>query len=106
MRIYRSLTAAVAFPLIIGFIGLTQLMQRPRFASYHTVDVVQLLASGMCFGVALAALLVMLRGKRDGLAAVQCFQYRNIVFQLLECATERLPDQGVIVDHENFHKFQ
>ena len=53
----------VFIPLVIGLIGLMPLMRNPRFETYHTVDVVQLLASGMCFGVALAALLVKLRGR-------------------------------------------
>jgi hypothetical protein len=52
------------FPVVIGSIGLLTLMQRPRFQAFHTVDVLQLLATGMCFGVALAALLAFLRGRR------------------------------------------
>ena len=44
--------------MAIGSIGLFQLMEKPRFAMYHTVDVIQLLASGACFGVALIALFV------------------------------------------------
>jgi formate/nitrite transporter FocA (FNT family) len=64
MRTRRSQTAAIAAPLVIGLIGLTELMHRPRFASIHAVDVLQLLASGMCFGVALVALVMLLRGPR------------------------------------------
>lgn len=36
----------------------------PRFDTLHTVDVLQLLAAGMCFGVALAALIHRLK-RRD-----------------------------------------
>jgi len=54
---------AIVAPLVVGFIGFFTLMQRPRFADIHTVDVVQLLASGMCFGVALAALVFWLRNR-------------------------------------------
>jgi uncharacterized membrane protein len=61
----KSLTSAVFVPLIVGLIGLMNLMHRPRFASFHNVDVLQLLASGMCFGVTLAALLALLRGPRS-----------------------------------------
>ena len=61
----RALGSAVVVPLIIGLIGLINLIHRPRFASYHNVDVLQLLASGMCFGVALAALFALLRGPRN-----------------------------------------
>jgi hypothetical protein len=61
----KTLTSAVVVPLIIGLAGLMNLMQRPRFASFHSVDVVQLLASGMCFGVAVAALSALLRRPRN-----------------------------------------
>jgi hypothetical protein len=60
----KALASAVAVPVVIGLIGLMNLMQRSRFASFHTVDVLQLIASGMCFGVALAALLALLRRPR------------------------------------------
>jgi hypothetical protein len=56
------LGASVGSAFFIGLIGLFTLMQRPRFATYHTVDVVQLLATGMCFGVALVALIALVRG--------------------------------------------
>jgi hypothetical protein len=51
-------------PFLIGMIGFFTLTRRPRFELFHTVDVLQLLATGMCFGIALAALLMILRGKR------------------------------------------
>lgn len=44
-------------PLILGIIGLSTLMRNPRFETFHTVDVLQLIASGMCFGVALGLVL-------------------------------------------------
>jgi hypothetical protein len=56
---------AVAFPVLIGLIGLMPLTLNPRFELFHTVDVLQLLASGMCFGVGLAALIAMLRGRAN-----------------------------------------
>lgn len=61
----KSLIPAVVVPLIVGLIGLMNLMNRPRFASFHSVDVLQLLVSGMCFGVALAMLIALLRGPRN-----------------------------------------
>ena len=36
-------------------------MQRPRFQAFHTVDVLQLLATGMCYGLALAGIFALLR---------------------------------------------
>ena len=64
MRNRKLLTSAVIAPVLIGSIGLMNLMHRERFASFHNVDVLQLLASGMCFGVALSALVAMLRTSR------------------------------------------
>jgi hypothetical protein len=49
--------------LFIGLIGLFDLVEKPRFQTYHTVDVLQLVASGMCFGVALMWLIGRLRDK-------------------------------------------
>ena len=60
----KSLAVAVLVPMIVGSIGLMNLMQRPGFDSFRTVDVIQLLASGMCFGVALSAVVALLRGTR------------------------------------------
>jgi len=48
-------------PFFVGLIGFMTLTRNPRFAAFHAVDVVQLLASGMCFGVALTAALGRLR---------------------------------------------
>lgn len=59
----RPLASAIV-PAIIGVIGLITLMGRPRFAAFHTVDVIQLFASGMCFGVALVALIGIVRGQK------------------------------------------
>lgn len=58
----KALVSTVAIPLIIGLVGLTNLMHQPRFESFRNVDVLQLVASGMCFGVALFALIALLRG--------------------------------------------
>jgi hypothetical protein len=61
----KALVSAFAMPLMIGLVGLTNLMHQPRFESFRNVDVLQLLASGMCFGVALSALFALLRGTRN-----------------------------------------
>jgi hypothetical protein len=51
----------VFVPLLIGSIGFFNLTRNPRFQAIHTVDVVQLLGTGMCFGVALVALFAIFR---------------------------------------------
>jgi|GEM_PF-3131856 hypothetical protein len=55
-RYRRSLRKSVLIPLIAGLIILGNVGISPRFASFHTVDVVGFLASGVCFGIALARL--------------------------------------------------
>jgi hypothetical protein len=44
-------------PAMLGIIGLGAMTRNPRFETFHAVDMLQLVASGMCFGVALALLL-------------------------------------------------
>jgi hypothetical protein len=51
--------------LVVGFIGLYNVAHHPRFEAIHTVDVVQLVASGVCFGVALVGVVAFFRGSRN-----------------------------------------
>ncbi len=55
----RRPLASVLLLVVIGLIGVVTLMERPRFQLYHTVDVLRLIVSGMCFGVALSRFLVL-----------------------------------------------
>lgn len=59
----RRPVAAILLPLIVGLVGLSSLMNKPRFAQVQTVDVVQLLGSGVCFGVTFAVLAFWLRDR-------------------------------------------
>jgi hypothetical protein len=61
---YGHVATGVFVPLFIGVIGLLDLSQRPRFASFHRVDVIQLLGCGMCLGIALTGLIEFLRTPR------------------------------------------
>jgi hypothetical protein len=45
----------IVFPLLLGVISLAIVMHRPRFASMHTVDVLELISAGVMFGLALRA---------------------------------------------------
>jgi hypothetical protein len=48
-------------PIFIAFMGLaavTNAAGSPGFAALRTVDVVRLMASGMCFGAAVASLVI------------------------------------------------
>jgi hypothetical protein len=51
-------------PLMIGLAGFYRVTQSPSFALYRTVDVVQLVSSGICFGAVMVGVILMLRGKR------------------------------------------
>jgi hypothetical protein len=53
----------IAIALIVGISGLMTVVGRPRFATYRTVDVLQLVAAGACFGIALAEILRALRDR-------------------------------------------
>jgi len=60
----KRANAAVFFA--VGMIGLMLVFRNPRFEAFHTVDVLQLIASGMCFGVGLTMLLARLRARGPG----------------------------------------
>ncbi|MGO9796995.1 MAG: hypothetical protein ACLPLZ_12945 [Terracidiphilus sp.] len=61
----KSLVSAILIPMIVGVAGLTHVMSQPGFAAIRAVDVVQLTGSGMCFGVALFALIGLFRTPRS-----------------------------------------
>jgi hypothetical protein len=69
MKNRRTLAPKVFVPLFIAFMGLaafSNTASSPRFATFQTIDVVRLIASGMCFGAAMAALLIFFGGPRSG----------------------------------------
>jgi len=63
----RGRRRLVAFwvPLMFGFMSLANAVGRPQLAALRGVDIVQLIATGMCFGVALTTLIVYLREQRS-----------------------------------------
>jgi hypothetical protein len=56
------LPVSILVLIVVGSIGFLNLSQRPRFQAFHTVDVLQLLATGVCYGVALAGVFALVRG--------------------------------------------
>lgn len=61
----RKTAPKVFVPLFIASMGLvafSNVAGSPRFATFQSIDVVRLIASGMCFGAALAALLIFFVG--------------------------------------------
>ena len=53
-------------PLLFGILALANILGNPRIATLHGSDVVQLIAVGVCFGVALATLVTLVRASRGG----------------------------------------
>ena len=51
-------------PLMVGLAGFYRVTQSPSFELYRTVDIVQLLGSGACFGAAMVGVILLLRGSR------------------------------------------
>jgi len=47
--------------VVVGVIALANVARNQRFEAFHTVDVLGLMASGVCFGVAFALILRVLR---------------------------------------------
>ena len=61
----RRRVLAIVIPLIVGISGLMTVLARPRASAYATVDILELVAAGMCFGIAIVALAQALRGNRS-----------------------------------------
>jgi hypothetical protein len=62
MKQGRALGVFVIIPVIIGAAGIATVARSPQFSAFRSVDVVQLIASGMCFGVSLTWIIRVLRG--------------------------------------------
>jgi hypothetical protein len=54
---------SIAVLFFLSIIALGDVIREPQFALIRTVDVVQLFASGMCFGIALVSLITVFRTK-------------------------------------------
>ena len=50
--------------VVFGLGSLVSMLGKPSFGTIRTVDVVQLIGTGMCFGAAIVALAVFLRSPR------------------------------------------
>jgi hypothetical protein len=50
----------------MGLAAFSNMAGSPRFAAFQTIDVFRLIASGMCFGAALAALPIFFGRPRSG----------------------------------------
>lgn len=59
----RRKLVPVLVPLLVGLLAFFDIASKPRFANFHGSDVVQLMAAGMCVGVALAMLVGFFRGR-------------------------------------------
>ena len=65
----RRFVTGVLVPVFIGLMGAAafyNMVNNPRFATFQGIDVVRLLAAGMCFGSALTWLLLYFQGRSSG----------------------------------------
>ncbi len=53
-----------ALMLIFGSYEFMMATRSPRFEMMHKIDIAQLLVSGLCFGVAISTLAIIIRGSR------------------------------------------
>jgi hypothetical protein len=61
----RTQSVRIFFVLLaFGVMSLFSMLSRPSLANIRAVDVVHLIGSGMCFGGAIVALAIHLRGSR------------------------------------------
>ena len=64
----RRIPSGIFVPVFLAFMGtmaFSNAASRPGFDTYRPVDVVRLIAVGMCFGAALVVLIMYLRGRRS-----------------------------------------
>jgi ABC-type nickel/cobalt efflux system permease component RcnA len=61
----RRRLASIVIPAIVGLTALLTVIGRPRFQAYHTVDALELVASGLCFGIAFVGLVRVFRGAEE-----------------------------------------
>jgi hypothetical protein len=52
------------FTAFMGFAAFINFVSSPAFAAMRTIDVVRLMASGFCFGAAVASLLIFFVGPK------------------------------------------
>lgn len=50
---------------VFGCISFMNVSRNPRFEAFHAIDIVGLLVSGLCFGVALAGFAMLMRQRRS-----------------------------------------
>ena len=60
----RPKSLSIVLPLIVGISGLITVLARPRAAAYASVDIIELVAGGLCLGIALVAIVQWLKGDR------------------------------------------
>lgn len=55
----------VFIPAFMGLVNFYNVAHKPRFETFYTVDVVQLIVTGMCLGAVLVVLVMFFRGPRS-----------------------------------------
>jgi hypothetical protein len=60
----RRLVRIFVILVVFGLSSLVSMLGKPSFGTIRTVDAVQLIGAGMCFGAAIVALAIFLRSPR------------------------------------------
>jgi hypothetical protein len=60
----RTMWSSFALMIIFGSLEFMRATKSPRFEMLHAIDIVELMASGMCIGVAMATLGMIIKGSR------------------------------------------
>jgi hypothetical protein len=60
------LVTSVFVPLFVGCVVFFNVVRQPGFDAVRSVDVLRLVASGMCLGVALVSIIAFFRAPRNG----------------------------------------
>jgi hypothetical protein len=63
---WRSLVATLSVLGVAGLVNFNNVARKPAFETLPTVDLLQLIVTGMCIGAAVFALVLFFRGSRPG----------------------------------------
>ena len=64
-RLRGASAASAIIVIMVGLVGFYMASHRPEFQAMRSVDIVQLLASGMCFGVGLTLLAFAFKARQQ-----------------------------------------
>lgn len=61
----RARVVSIIVLIIIGSVGFVNMQAKDRYKLFRSADVLQLIGTGMCYGVALAGIFELVRKARE-----------------------------------------